>query len=170
MDQIIVKPIFYKGRRVAWVGTMTHTGGSIGGLLRGLSTEIFHEGLRIRGIKVVEGGKIRKDIVQSITGQCRDPEYVNLDLLARVASNNVCSEGYMRLVEKFGIEFVEAASQKLKEDTEKMFREKLRSLPDGTWCERVYISRTRPVPRRKGRNPSFRGNLQDDQRGRQTLF
>ena len=144
MDQIVVKPIFVNGRRVAWVGTMTHTG-DVGGMLRGLSTEIFHEGLRIRGVKLVEGGKIRKDIVQSITGQCRDPEYVYLDLLARIASNNVCSEGYMRLVEKFGIEFVEAASQKLQEDAGEMFREKLRKLPDGMWSERVYISRTKPV-------------------------
>ena len=144
MDQIIVKPLFFQGRRVAWVGTMTHTG-DVGGVLRGLSSEIFHEGIRIRGLKLVEGGTIRKDIVQSITGQCRDPEYVNLDLLARMASNNVCSEGYMRLVEKFGTEFVEAACKKLVEDAEKVFREKLRSLPDGTWRERVYISRTKSV-------------------------
>ena len=94
MDQIMVKPIFHEGRRVAWVGTMSHTGDT-GGLLRGLSTEIFHEGIRFRGIKMVERGRIRKDIFTTILSQCRDPEYVSLDMLARIASNNVCSEGYV---------------------------------------------------------------------------
>ena len=144
MDQIVIKPIFHQGRRVAWVATMTHTG-DVGGLLRGLSSEIFHEGIRVRGLKIVEKGRIRKDCMQSLTDQCRDPDYVNLDLLARIASNNVCSEGYTRLVEKFGLDFVEAAFSKLLEDAERMFREKLKALPDGTWRERIYISRTKAV-------------------------
>jgi len=40
MDQIVVKPVFYNGNRVAWVGTMTHTS-DVGGILRGASKEIF---------------------------------------------------------------------------------------------------------------------------------
>jgi len=144
MDEIVIKPIFYKGNRVAWVGTMTHTS-DVGGILRGASKEIFHEGVRIRGLKIVEGGKVRKDALQSITQQCRDPEFVAQDILARIASNNVCDDGYLRLVEKFGIEFVKAACKKLTEDAEKMFREKLKKLPNGTWRQRVYITRTKPV-------------------------
>src|SRR4030066_2196135 len=118
MDQIVVKPIFYNGMRVAWVGTMTHTG-DVGGVLRGISSEIFHEGVRIRGVKVVEGDKVRKDILGAITGQCRDPEYVAQDILARIAANNVCAEGYLSLGERFGIEFLKAAGKKLRKDAEK---------------------------------------------------
>lgn len=144
MDQIVVKPVFQNGNRVAWVGTMTHTG-DVGGILRGASTEIFHEGVRIRGLKIIEGGKVRKDTLQAITLQCRDPEYVAQDILARIAANNVCADGYLRLVEKFGLDFVRAACKKLTEDAEKTFREKLKRLPDGTWRERVYLSRSRRV-------------------------
>lgn len=144
MDQIVIKPIFYKGARVGWVGTMTHTG-DVGGILRGASKEIFHEGVKIRGLKIVEGGKVRKDTLQAITEQCRDPEFVSQDILARVASNNVCDEGYLRLVEKFGIDFVKKACKKLTQDAEKMFRNRLKGLPDGTWRERVHITRTKRV-------------------------
>ncbi len=139
MDQIMIKPIFFEGKHVAWVGVMTHTG-DVGGLLRGLSTEIFHEGVNIRGLKLVEEGTLRKDTLGAIIHQCRDPEYVAQDQLARIAANNVCADGYLRLVERFGLEFVKAASQKLREDAEKKFREKLKKLPDGTWRERVYMS------------------------------
>lgn len=144
LDEIMVKPIFFEGRRLAWVGTMTHTG-DMGGILRGLSQEIFHEGVRIRGLKIVEGGKVRKDALYAITQQCRDPGYVEQDIMARIAANNVCADGYSRLVEKFGIDFVKLACKKLREDAEKMFRERLEGLPDGTWRERVYISRTKRV-------------------------
>ena len=144
MDQIVVKPIFYNGMRVAWVGTMTHTG-DVGGILRGASKEIFHEGVRIRGLKIVESSKVRKDALQAITQQCRDPEFVAQDILARIASNNVCNDGYLRLVEKFGIDFVKSACKKLTEDAKERFREKLKKLPNGTWRERVYITRTKRV-------------------------
>ncbi len=144
MDQIVIKPVFHEGNRVAWVGTMTHTG-DVGGMLRGASTEIFHEGVRIRGLKIVEGGVVRRDTFRAVTLQCRDPEFVAQDILARIAANNVCSEGYLALIEKFGTDFVEAACQKLTRDAETRFREKLRKIPDGTWRERVYISRTQRV-------------------------
>lgn len=144
MDQIVIKPVFHAGVRVAWVGTMTHTG-DVGGMLRGASTEIFHEGLRIRGLKIVEGGTVRKDTFESVTLQCRDPGFVAQDILARIAANNVCAEGYLSLMERFGIEFAKAACAKLTRDAEARFREKLKKIPDGTWRERVYISRTRQV-------------------------
>lgn len=142
MDQTIIKPIFYKGRRVAWVGTMTHTS-DCGGIHRGLSSEIYHEGIRLRGLKLIEGGEIRKDNMDALTLQCRDPEYVRLDQLGRVASNNVTTEGFLRLVEKFGIDFIELAMKKVRADAEITFKERLKSFPDGTWRERVYLSRTK---------------------------
>jgi len=136
---IIVKPIFYQGKRVGWSGSMTHTADT-GGMLRGASTEIFHEGIRYQGIKLVEGGKLRSDIFRSITQQCRDPDLVGLDLKARIASNNVCSKGYVELIEKYGVEFIMAASEKVIADAEREARAKLRRLPDGTWRSRTYYT------------------------------
>ncbi|MBI4334336.1 MAG: hydantoinase B/oxoprolinase family protein [Chloroflexi bacterium] len=137
-DEIVVAPVFYQGRRVAWVGSMMHTSDT-GGVLRGQSTEIFHEGIRFQGIKIVERSKYRADVGRSIVQQCRDPDYVALDMKAKVAGNNVCARGYLGLVENYGIEFVEAASQKVIEEGEKLARARLRSLPDGTWRARSYL-------------------------------
>ena len=132
-DMMIVKPIYYGGELVAWVATSTHTADT-GGILRGAATEIFHEGIRISGLKVVERGEFREDVFRSLTEQCRDPQYVGLDLKAMIAGNNVCARRYLELVEKFGIEFVQEAGEKTIRDTEEMARAKLRSLPDGRWC------------------------------------
>ncbi len=136
-DMLVVRPIFYEGRRIAWSGAMMHTSDT-GGMLRGNATEIFHEGIKFQGLKVVERGQIRNDAFRAITQQCRDPAYVGLDLMSRVAANNVSALSYMGLIEKYGIEFVESASQKIIKDSEKMARQRLLSLPDGVWRSRAY--------------------------------
>ena len=138
-DIMQIAPIFWEGRRVGWVASSSHTADT-GGVLRGAATEIFHEGIRLLGLKIVEGGVFRQDVFKTIVEQCRDPHYVGMDIKSRTAANIVCARGYRTLIERFGIDFVEAAGQKLIADAEAMAREKLRSIPDGVWRSRIYGS------------------------------
>ncbi len=138
-DMMVIKPIFHDGRLIAWVATSTHTADT-GGMLRGAATEIYHEGIRIMGLKVVERGEFREDVFKSLTEQCRDPQYVGLDLKAMIAGNNVCSRRYLALVDKFGLAFVRAAGAKVIANTEAAARAKLESLPDGRWTGRTYLT------------------------------
>jgi N-methylhydantoinase B len=138
-DQMVVMPIFWEGKRIAWVASSTHTADT-GGVLRGAATEIYHEGLRVVGLKVVEAGTFRQDVFDTIVEQCRDPFYVGLDLKSRIAANVVCARGYLGLVERFGVEFAEAAGRKMIDDAERMARAKLRRIPDGVWTSRIYGS------------------------------
>lgn len=140
-DQMIVRPIFHEGVLVAWTGSMTHTADT-GGILRGGATEIFHEGVRTSGIKLVEGDVLRNDVFRMLTEQCRDPQYVGLDLKSRIAANNVCARGFGQLIEKYGIDFINAANAKLVVDSEAMARARLRSLPDGVWQAIAYGTST----------------------------
>ncbi len=145
-DQMVIKPIFYEDRLIAWTASSSHTADT-GGVMRGAATEIFHEGLRILGLKIVERGQFRNDVCRSIVEQCRDPYYVELDLRSRIAGNNVSAQRFLELVEQFGIDFVEQASRKLMDDSEHMARAKLQSLPDGTWRSRMFASGMRkPEP------------------------
>ena len=104
-DQMVIKPIFHDGELIAWTASSSHTADT-GGVLRGEATEVFHEGIRILGLKVVERGEFREDVFRTIVEQCRDPEYVGLDLKSRIAANNVCSRRFLDLIEKFGPEEV----------------------------------------------------------------
>ncbi len=71
-DQMVVLPIFHQGELIAWTASSSHTADT-GGPLRGGATEVYHEGIRILGLKVVERGQFREDVFQSIVQQCRDP-------------------------------------------------------------------------------------------------
>ncbi|HEX6438691.1 MAG TPA: hydantoinase B/oxoprolinase family protein [Candidatus Binatia bacterium] len=138
-DMMIVKPIFFRGELIAWTATSTHTADT-GGVLRGGAYEIFHEGICIPGLKIVEKNEFREDVFQTLTGQCRDPQYVGLDLKAMIAGNNICAKRYLGLVEKFGLKFVQLAGEKMIADSESKARAKLRSMPDGTWMTRQYVT------------------------------
>ncbi len=138
-DVMQIAPIFHVGRRVGWIASSSHTSDT-GGVLRGAATEIFHEGIRILGLKIVEGGIFRQDVFKTIVEQCRDPHYVGMDIKSRTAANVVCARGYASLIEQFGIDFVQAAGAKLIADAEAMARRKLASIPNGTWRSRIYGS------------------------------
>jgi N-methylhydantoinase B len=138
-DMMLIKPIFYRNKLMAWTATSTHTADT-GGLLRGAAYEIFHEGIRVMGLKIVERAEFREDVFKTLTEQCRDPQYVGLDLKAMIAGNNVCAKRYLDLMEKFGPEFVRSAGEKMIQDSENKARAKLRVLPDGTWRSRLYAS------------------------------
>ena len=138
-DMMIVKPIFFGGKLIAWTATSTHTADT-GGLLRGAAQEIFHEGICVPGLKIVEKGEFREDVFQTLTGMCRDPQYVGLDVKAMIAGNNICAKRYLGLIEKFGLDFVQRAGEKMIEDSEAKSRAKLRSMPDGTWVTRQYVT------------------------------
>ncbi|MBI4493505.1 MAG: hydantoinase B/oxoprolinase family protein [Chloroflexi bacterium] len=141
-DQMVVKPIFFEGRLVAWTASSSHTADT-GGVLAGEASEVYHEGIRILGLKVVERGEFRDDVCRTLVEQCRDPHYVELDLRSRVAANNVAAGGFTTLLRWFGPAFVMAACQKLIDDGEALARARLRQIPDGTWTSRVYGSTTR---------------------------
>ena len=138
-DMMIIKPIFHKRQLIAWTATSTHTADT-GGLLRGGAYEIFHEGICVPGLKIVEKDEFREDVFQTLTGMCRDPQYVGLDVKAMIAGNNICAKRYLGLVEKFGLGFVQMAGEKMIEDSEAKSRAKLRSMPDGTWVTRQYVT------------------------------
>jgi N-methylhydantoinase B len=142
-DIMQIAPVFHGGRRVGWVASSSHTADT-GGLLRGAATEIFHEGVRLQGLKIVEAGRFRNDVFVSIVEQCRDPHYVGMDLKSRTAANNVAIRGYLGLIERFGVDFVEEAGRRLIDDAEAMARARLASIPDGTWRSRIYGSARDP--------------------------
>jgi N-methylhydantoinase B len=140
-DMVVVKPIFSNGKRVAWTGAIMHTpevGAATATSSSGGLTNIYQEGIRVYGLKIVERGKLRPDALNTISHPTRDSALVGMDINARIGANNVCAARYLQLIEKFGLDFIQAASRKIIADSETMARQKLRSLPDGVWRSRVY--------------------------------
>lgn len=140
-DCEIISPLHYKGELIGWAGSMIHLVDTASIQPFGVNikaTEVFQEGLRFAGIKIVAGERVRKDVFESIVGMTRLPGLVGLDLKAQVAAGVVARRRMGELVERYGIDTVKAIEDELIRYGEARMRARLRELPDGTWRAVAY--------------------------------
>ena len=141
-DIYLVAPIHHEGRLVAWSACFVHVydiGAMVPGGFSPDSRDIFTEGFSSPGIRLVEGGTMRRDIMDTLLNMVRAPEMVALDLSSMIAANNVARERMVALIEKYGADPVDRACAALVDQSETLFRKRLRELPDGRWESRQYF-------------------------------
>jgi len=144
-DVYIISPIHVGERLVAWSATFVHVmdigARSPGGNSPG-ATEICHEGVRIPGIKLIERGKLRRDVFDAITNMTRQPAMVALDLKCEIAANNVARARVQELCAQYGSEILDVVSSEMIRYSEQILRKRLKEIPDGTWSATSYVETT----------------------------
>lgn len=142
MDVQVLAPVFWKGKRVAWVVAAGHThdvGGQDPGGQQMRATEFYQEGLQIPGLLIMEGGRIRRDVEDTIKTMVRQPDIFMLDVSAKVAANNASTARLIEMINKYGIDVTLATFGQLQDYSEALARAKLRRVPDGTWHTVHYM-------------------------------
>ncbi|WP_276259053.1 hydantoinase B/oxoprolinase family protein [Haloglomus litoreum] len=141
-DVYIIKPIFFEGELVAFAANFVHVA-DIGAVDAGgfspNSTSVFHEGFQTPGLKLIEGGEMRDDVLDTILNMSRDPGMVELDLRSQIAANNVAEDRLQGLMAEYGAETVDAVGEELIRQSELKLRRRLLDLPDGRWEARQYL-------------------------------
>jgi N-methylhydantoinase B len=115
-DQLVIVPVFRKGRLMAWAamfGHMTDVGGKVPGSLPTDAGTIFEEGFRLPPVKLYRKGELQGDIVKIAAHQSRMPEWYKADLHALVASCRVAARRVDEMCERFGDEVFDAALNEL---------------------------------------------------------
>lgn len=133
-DVGIIAPIFWKDKLVAFGAAKGHWL-DIGGMAFGSwgpgRTEIYQEGIQMPPVKLFEGGKIDRDIVDILKENSRMPSFLVGDMEAEVAGLRVASRRVKRIIEKYGLETYQEACEKILSDGEKLARGRLTKLPHG---------------------------------------
>jgi N-methylhydantoinase B len=140
-DVMMMAPIMFDGEIVAWSGCCAHEI-DIGAMTYGLavgSTEVQQEGMLLPGIKLVERDTIRQDLWQMMMGMSREPLLLGLDLNGMIATNRLATRRFLELIERYGLEVVKAVMMTEIETTERQFRARLSSLPDGIFRANDFI-------------------------------
>lgn len=135
-DMALIAPIFYKGQRVGFSAACSHqfdVGGMDPGGIMVRPTEWYQEGMQFPGVKYVERGRIRQDIVDFVQSSVRTPVFTGMELASKVAANNVIKAKVVELCERYGVETVLTLLGQIQDTSEKMVRAKLRKIPDGKW-------------------------------------
>lgn len=148
VDMSISKPVFYDGKIIAWVSSLFHTPSVPSSMEPGgmcpTAVSANQEGLRSEGIKIVERGKIREDIMRTLRNNSADPDLLGLDHAAKIAANNTATDEIVKMANEFGVEYVLQVFDKIISETEEMCKRKLRELPDGRWKSILFQDTSGP--------------------------
>ena len=140
-DVAVYKPIFHSGRLVAWTAVKGHQA-DIGGNVRGgynpNAVEVWQEALRIPPVKVVEKGKLRKDVWNLIFANIR-LDIVQHDMKAEMGACTVGERRLLELLDKYGLESYEAHKQALFDATRKMMEAEIAKIPNGKYSGEGYV-------------------------------
>lgn len=141
-DVGILAPLFYRGKLIAWSGTVAHQL-DVGGMMPGSwcpnATEKYQEGISFPPVKLVERGTLRNDIWNLILAQSRVPFLIGLDLKGLIASNNVSVRRLNELISRYGLKTVLGVMTQLIDLAEDKMRSRLLELPDGIFRASDYL-------------------------------
>ena len=138
-DITMVRPVFRKGRIVAYTLSITHLP-DIGGSGFGSSAvEVYHEGLRIPICKLYEEGRLNELLLEIIRTNVRVPEQVIGDVMANVACNEVGGRELLAFMDEYGLDDLTDLSRAIRGQSEAAMRAKIRELGQGTYHNRIQV-------------------------------
>lgn len=141
-DLLMVMPIFWEGRIVAWTGLAMHetdVGGPNPGSFTVGAKDVYGEGPLIPPVRLVERGRFRPDIEAWANRNTRTPEMNGLDMRVRWAALNRTRKRIREVIEEYGVETFLGVQERILDLTRRAFQRRLRSLPDGTWQEEGFL-------------------------------
>jgi len=140
-DVAAFKPVFFEGRLVGWTAVKGHQadiGGAVAGGYNPNATEVWQEGLRIPPVKVIEKGKLRKDVWELIFANVRF-DIVRHDMQAEIGACTIGERRMVALLEKYGVAHFDAHKLALFEATRRMMEAEIGKIPTGRYSGEGYV-------------------------------
>ncbi|MCA6112217.1 hydantoinase B/oxoprolinase family protein [Bradyrhizobium cenepequi] len=135
-DWVIARPVFVKRKLVAFTCNRAHQvdiGGGAAGTYNSAATEIFHEGIRLPVLKLIEAGRPREDLWRLLLLNTRLPEAVDGDLRAMIGSTRIGAERLALLVEEVGPDLAGEFFEGVLAHADRRFQACCSRLAKGSW-------------------------------------
>jgi N-methylhydantoinase B len=136
-DFFVTQPVFHDGQLVAFATNIVHHT-DVGGMRPGSQAvegilDYHQEGLFIPPVKIVEEGREAESLIRLIASNSRTPDNLLGDLRAQRNSMRVGELRIAELIDRHGLEAVEACMETILEKTEATIRDRIREIPDGVY-------------------------------------
>ena len=141
-DINVVAPIFIGKRIAAYVANIAHhadVGGMVPGSEAAVCQSIYQEGIRIPPVRIMQGGKLNRDVFEMILLNSRTPDERVGDLQAQFAANTVGARSVSALFARYGSRETESTIAAYLDFTEKRFRAAIERLPAGRYEAEDYL-------------------------------
>ena len=141
-DFRLVKPIYRNGKVFCYLASVGHwhdVGGNVPGNYNPEDTECFQEGMLIPPVKLFHAGVLNSDIVNILSANSRLPNSLYGDLNGQINALDLGEERLNELLDEYSEVTVSTALGLLRSRAEKMMRDHLAALPDGTISVEDYL-------------------------------
>lgn len=139
-DIMVLTPVFYREKLVAFSGSVFHHS-DIGGTIGGGNREVYEEGLNIPLCKLYNGGEQNQDIFNIIRANVRMSDRVIGDLRSQVAANHIVSSKLTEFLNELGWEDLDDLAEEIYSRTETSLRASIEKIPDGVYRNEDYVER-----------------------------
>ena len=134
-DFRLVKPIYRNGTVFCYLASVGHwhdVGGNVPGNYNPEATESFQEGMLIPPVKLFSAGVLKKDIVDILSANSRLPNSLYGDLNGQINALDLGHQRLDDLLDQYGETDIQIALSLLKSRADRMMRDHLQALPNGT--------------------------------------
>ena len=131
-------PIFHGGKLTAFSVCMAHWL-DIGGVLGGVTTDIYSEGFQIPLLKLQRRGELNQDLIDVIKMNVRLPDRAMGDLRAQIVAVRTGERRFAELLDRYGREEVLAAVDAIMDKSARSARERTHTIPDGVYEAESYM-------------------------------
>lgn len=135
-DWTILNPVFHDGQLFAFTCNRAHQsdiGGGAAGTYNSDATDIFHEGIRLPTLKLIEAGRVREDLWRLLKLNSRCPELIDGDLQAMIGSTRIGAERLGALVGGVGVAALRESFEAILSHAESLMRRSISDVPDGIY-------------------------------------
>lgn len=133
-DFKLVRPVFRQGELFCWLASVGHwhdVGGNVPGNYNPRATECFQEAVMIPPVKLYAGGTLRRDVVDILMANTRQPRSLYGDLNGQINSLELGERRLGELVDRYGEATITEAFAELKARAARLMRARIAELPDG---------------------------------------
>ena len=142
-DMVFVMPVFHDGAVIAFTVTFGHyqdIGGARAGSISPHSTEIYHEGILVPPVRIMQEGRLNDEAYRIFLRNSRMPDMVEGDTRAMMASCRLAETRLTELLSRYGADTLLAAFEAYIEQTGARARELfLEMVPPGSWTFHDFL-------------------------------
>ena len=138
-DFVLLMPCFHEGALVGFASCTSHLVDIGGHCLGPTGSDIHDEGLYVPPLRLVEAGRLNETFMALLEANSRMPEQAIGDVHALIAC---CEAGARRLEEmmaEFALEDLQSLSKTILETSQAATCDRIRAIPDGTYCNEMTI-------------------------------
>ena len=139
-DALLFSPIIYGDKLFGYAATKSHWQDL--GAKDAFPTDsrhIYEEGLRIPPVRIYKRGNLQREIWEIIKMNSRAPALVWGDMQAQVAGCRSAERRVTELLDRYGVDTVSACIEQMYDYSERMIRQAIEKIPDGTYTAEDYL-------------------------------